>query len=437
MSEAVAQTSPVSPNGRGAGAFSFYEWMLARRYLGATRNGKGISLITIIAFGGIMLAVAVLIVVMAVMQGFRAKLLEQFLGLNGHVYVESFEPITTYETLADQLSNIPGVTNAAPVIQLPVYISSERAETGAVVVGIRKDDLLQREVLQDPGVLHSGTFESFVSREGEPDNIVIGTQLAYQLGVRAGDYIQLLTGRGAETPFGRTPRRKDYRVGAVYSVDNTEFDGLIIFMPLDQAQLFFNYPDTVRKIELRVAEPDRLAPILPAIFDIAGPLQVRDWRQVNASLHNALNIERGMVRIILSLIVTVAALNIVTGLIMLVKDKTRDIAVLRTMGATQGGIMRVFFISGSLIGVLGTIAGLILGTLFVMNIGPIEKGLSEILGIRLFHPDIYFFQEVPARVQITETIFVVGWTLAMSFISTLYPAWRAARLDPVEALRYE
>ncbi len=431
MSETQVLPKPTPP-------FSFYEWMVARRYLGATRSGKGVSLITIIAFTGIMLAVAVLIVVMAVMQGFRAKLLDQLLGLNGHVYVEAYDPIADYERLADRLTAIPGVVNAAPVIQAPVYVSTDRGETGAVIVGIRKEDLLKREVIADPDAMISGSFDNYKTAEGKPDDVFIGIGLSYQLGVNAGDPIKLISGRGAETAFGPTIRQKTYRVGGVYSVDNTEYDGLIIFMPLDQAQLFFSSRGSVRKLELRVEDPDNLDPLLPEIAAaVPADMSIRDWRKLNESYYNALKIERGMVRIILMLIVTVAALNIITGLIMLVKDKTGDIAILRTMGATQGGILRVFFLSGTLIGVLGTIAGLIIGVLFTMNIAGIEKFLSNVLGIRLFSPDIYLFSEIPAEVQVGETITVIVWTLFMSFISTIYPAWRAARLDPVEALRYE
>ena len=418
--------------------FSFHEWMIARRYLGTTNNSGGVSLITIIAFGGIMLAVAVLIVVMAVMQGFRAKLLDQLLGLNGHIFVESYEPITDYETLASRLIQIPEVINAAPVIQTPVYVASTNSETGAVVVGIRKNDLLTRDVMRDPNIILSGSFEAFETQDDKPDEIIIGSGLARALGgLVAGDYVQLITGRGAETAFGRTPRQKDYKIGAVFSLGNTDFDSLFIFMPLDQAQLFFRYKGAVQKIELRVDKPDEIDEALYKVQEQAGGRRIRDWREVNASYYNALKIERGMVRIILFLIVAVAALNIITGLIMMVKDKTRDIAILRTMGITKGSVMRIFMLSGTSIGVLGTIAGLILGVGFVQIIAPLEKFLSNSLGIRLFSPDIYLFSEIPAQVQVTETIMVIGWTLFMSLITTLYPAWKASKLDPVEALRYE
>lgn len=432
---AVATPAPTPP-------FSFFEWMIARRYLGATKKGTGVSLISIIAFGGIMLAVATLIIVMSVMQGFRAKLLDQLLGVNGHIFVQSTEPITDYAALAQKLLAIPGVKEATPLIQSPVYASA-RGETGLVIRGVRKADLMKVNYITgtDPetGKSHviAGSFDSFGVGKNGGDEIALGSRIASSLGVWAGDPVTLISGRGADTPFGPTLRKKTYRIGAIFEVGNSEYDGFIGFMPLKQAQLFFNYGDAVEQIELKVVDPVHVKRMRSAVAEAAPGYEISDWQQQNQSYFNALQTERSVMRLILLLIVAVAALNIITGLIMLVKDKTGDIAVLRTMGATQGSVMRIFFISGSLIGVLGTISGVILGALFVWNIDGIEHFLSWVFQTDLFPEDVYYFKGVPAQMQLGEVSLIVGWSLIMSFVTTIYPAWRAARLDPVEALRYE
>lgn len=416
--------------------FSFFEWMVARRYLGGTRKGAGVSLISLIAFGGIMLAVAVLIIVMAVMQGFRTKLLGQLLGVNGHIFVQSSEPIANYAALREKLLAVPGVKEATPLIQSPVYASAQ-GETGLIVRAMPKDALLAISYVTAPEHVLQGSFDTFGEGRNGGDQIAIGSRVASTLGVAAGDPVTLISGRGADTPFGPTLRKKTYRVGAIFEVGNSEYDGFIAFMPLEQAQIFFNLPDAVEQIEVKVAHPDKVKEYRPAMMEAAQGFEIRDWQQQNASYFNALQTERSVMRLILLLIVAVAALNIITGLIMLVKDKTGDIAVLRTMGATQGSIMRIFFISGSLIGVLGTLAGVVLGAAFVWNIDAIEHFLSMVFQTDLFPEDIYYFKGIPAQMQASEVTLIVGWSLVMSFITTIYPAWRAARLDPVEALRYE
>ncbi|MEQ1930730.1 MAG: lipoprotein-releasing ABC transporter permease subunit [Parvularculaceae bacterium] len=435
--------------------FSFFEWMVARRYLGATRTGKGVSLISMIAFVGIMLAVATLIIVMSVMGGFRDKLIGQLLGVNGHVFVQADAPIADFDALATELKAIPGVVSATPLIQAPVYATA-KGESGLIIRALRSEEVRSITYVAgvDPetGKNHTvaGSFDTFGVGKNGGDEIALGNRLAFSLGVDVGDPVTLISGRGADTPFGPTLRKKTYKIGSIFEVGNSEYDGFIGFMPLEQAQIFFGYGDAVQQIEVRVADPDNVKETAQLIRDVVDArnrnvdaesggayYDVRDWQMQNQSYFNALQTERSVMRLILLLIVAVAALNIITGLIMLVKDKTGDIAVLRTMGATQGAIMRIFFLSGSLIGILGALCGVVLGALFVVNIDSIEHFLSWLFKTDLFPEDIYYFKGVPANLEWSEVRTIVAWSLFMSFVSTLYPAWQAAKLDPVDALRYE
>ncbi len=412
--------------------------MVARRYLGATRSGKGVSLISIIAFVGIMLAVAVLIIVMSVMQGFRAKLLEQMLGLNGHIFVQLDGDTAGMDDLIADILSIPGVKNAAPLLQAPAYATTPVGGEVALVRGMRHDDLMQIGDITAPENTLSGSYEDFGVGDYGGNRIAVGARLAAALGVEAGDGVTLTTNGGSETAFGRIPvRSKTYVVGAVFEVDNSQYDSTIIFMPFEQARLFFQASGASEQIEIRVDDPDGFAQYVPPIEAIADGRRMTDWTRIIGPYFDALKIERNVMRLILMLIVAVAALNIITGLVMLVKDKTGDIAILRTMGATQGAVMRIFFLSGALIGILGTFAGVALGALFVTYIDPIENLLSRLLNMEIFNAEIYFFQNIPAEMQLGEVATIAGWALFMSFISTIFPAWRAARLDPVEALRYE
>jgi lipoprotein-releasing system permease protein len=356
--------------------------------------------------------------------------------------VQGDGPITDYQAVIDRLRATPGVIEATPMIVAPVYASAS-SETGIMIRALSRDDILKLDYITgvDPetGRDHvvGGSFENFGVGKNGGDEIAIGNRVAWNLGVGPGDKVTLISGRGADTPFGPTLQKKTYTVGAIFEVGNSEFDSFIGFMPLEQAQKFFGFGEGVQQIELRVKDPEAIKAYRDPIGQAAPGFEIRDWQQMNQSYFNALQTERSVMRLILLLIVAVAALNIITGLIMLVKDKTRDIAVLRTMGATQGSIMRIFFLSGSLIGVLGTLAGAAAGALFVWNIDAIETFLSAVFNTDLFPADIYYFSAIPAKMEWSEVSLIVGWSLFMSFVATIFPARRAARLDPVEALRYE
>jgi lipoprotein-releasing system permease protein len=311
-------------------------------------------------------------------------------------------------------------------------VSSQNGTQGGLVRGMRHDDLVGLTTVSD--TLSAGALDEF----DENQSVILGARLAVQLGARIGDPITLIAPRGAVTPFGTTPRVKTYRLAGTFAVGMSEYDQIFIFAPLSEAQLFFNEGMNVNAIEVMVDDPDNIGPLREAIAAAVGnEYRVTDWQQVNGSLFGALQVERFVMFMILTMIIIVAALNIISGLIMLVKDKGADIAIMRTMGATRGAIMRVFFIAGSAIGVLGTLLGFLLGLLVCSNIEPIRQAFVRLTGIDPFDPTVYFLDQMSAEVENAEVAAVVIMALVLSFLATLYPSWRAARLDPVEALRYE
>jgi lipoprotein-releasing system permease protein len=417
----------------GTSAFAPFEWMLSRRYLRARRKEGFISVIAGFSFLGIMLGVATLIIVMAVMNGFRAELLDKILGLNGHLLVQPIDsPLTDWDEVAGRISKVPGIRLAAPVVEGQALASSPFNASGVLVRGVRSDDL--NKLTSIAKNIRQGSLDGFDEGEG----VAIGRRLADQLSVRAGDNVTLVAPRGAVTPMGTTPRIKSYKISAVFEIGMSEYDAAFVFMPLKEAQAYFNRAGDVTSIEVYGDNPDHVERYRRLVNDAAGrPIFIVDWRQRNATFFNALQVERNVMFLILTLIVLVAALNIVSGLIMLVKDKGRDIAILRTMGATQGAIMRVFFKTGAAIGVVGTLVGLLFGTVVCLNVESIRRFLSWMTNTELFSPELYFLSQLPADMDVGETTAVVVMALALSFLATLYPAWRAARLDPVEALRYE
>jgi lipoprotein-releasing system permease protein len=417
----------------GTHAFAPFEWMLSLRYLRARRKEGFISVIAGFSFLGIMLGVATLIIVMAVMNGFRQELLEKILGLNGHLLIQPLErPLTDWAAVADRVSKVPGVRLAAPIVEGQALASSPFNASGVLVRGIRAADLAKLGSIADN--IKQGTLDGFDQGQG----LAIGSRLAEQLSLRAGDNITLVAPRGAVTPMGTTPRIKTYKVAAVFTIGMSEYDAAFVFMPLQEAQAYFNRNGDVTAIEVYTDNPDRIDDYRKLINDAAKrPIYMIDWRQRNATFFNALQVERNVMFLILTLIVLVAALNIVSGLIMLVKDKGSDIAILRTMGASQGSIMRIFLITGSSIGVVGTLAGFLLGTVVCLNIDAIRRFLAWLTHTDLFNPELYFLSKLPADMNFHETTAVVVMALGLSLLATLYPSWRAARLDPVEALRYE
>jgi len=414
------QTRPFAP----------FEWMLSARYLRARRKEGFISVIAGFSFLGILLGVATLIIVMAVMNGFRKELLGKILGINGHILVQPLEaPLTDWKDVTDRINQVQGVRFAVPVVYGPALASSSNA-SGILVRGIRAVDLQQLPSFG--GNIKRGTIAGFDEGQG----LAIGQGLADQLSVHLGDSITLVAQHGAATPMGVMPRIKKYQVTAVFEIGMSEYDAGIIFMPITEAQAFFNRDHDVTAIEVFTANPDRIDLFRKTVADAAGrPIYLVDWRQRNSTFFNALEVERNVMFLILSLIILVAALNIVSGLIMLVKDKATDIAILRTMGASRGAIMRTFMIAGASIGVTGTLVGLVVGLLVCVNIESIRKFMSWLTSTDLFPPKLYFLSKLPAEIDLTESAAVVIMALIVSFLATLYPSWRAARLDPVEALR--
>ncbi len=423
MSETVSTTKPFSP----------FEWMIAGRYLRARRSQGFISVIAGFSFAGIMLGVATLIVVMSVMNGFRKELLDKIVGINGHIFLQASEtPLTDYEDIVKHISKVEGMTIVIPMVEGAAGVSSPFNQAGALVRGIKEEDI--KKLPGIAGNVKLGTLDGFDTTTG----VAIGQRMAETLGVRIGDNVTILTAKGASTPFGVAPRIKAYPVTAIFQIGMSEFDGLFVYMPLPEAQAFFNKEGEVSVIEAFVQEPDKIDKMRERLDGLLSrPMVMTDWRQRNKTFFDALKVERNVMFIILTMIVLVAALNIISGLIMLVKDKGRDIAILRTMGATSGAVMRIFLITGASIGIVGTIAGFLLGLLLAKNIEAIRQFLNKLMSANIFPSELYFLSKLPAIVDPGDVAMVVGMTLSLSVLATIYPSWRAAKLDPVEALRYE
>ncbi len=411
--------------------FSSFEWAMAARYLRARRRDGFISVIAWFSLIGIALGVATLIIVMAVMNGFRSELLGRILGFNGHVVVQNYGgPIANYDNLAAQIRKKDGVVTVTPFIEGQVMVTAKGRAFGALVRGISPASFKDKTIIS--GNIKFGDGKDFQSKAG----VFLGNALALKLGVSVGDKLVLVSPQGTVTPFGSVPRTKAYRVAGIFEAGMYSYDSGFIFMPLADAQLYFRMKEKVSAIEAFIKDPDQAYDYRRALRQELKGVRVHTWQQRNAEFFSALQVERNVMFLILTLIILVAAFNIISSLIMLVKDKGKAIAILRTMGASRGSIMRIFMISGTAIGVIGTIAGFILGLLFSLNIETIQ-GWLESMGFNVWSAEVRFLSRVPADVDLDEVTAVVAMALALSFLATIYPSWRAARLDPVEALRYE
>ena len=416
--------------------FTAFERAVARRYLRSRRGERFVSVIAGFSLVGIALGVATLIIVMSVMNGFRIELMARILGLNGDLGVYAAGPaITGYDAMAKRIQGVPGVLAAMPVVEGQVGLTTDRGGTyvGGLVRGISEQDLQKLAVVSKHIV--AGSLADF---RGD-DAVAIGIGLAQRLGLGVGSRLQLLSPQGQATVIGTIPRIRDYKVVAIFQVGFNEADTGFVFLPLHAAQVFFQVPNGATQIEVATDNPDNVAAVRGRVERaLAGaPVRVVDWTQSNNAFFAAVQVERNVMFLILTLIILVAAFNIISSLIMMVKDKTRDIAVLRTMGASQGAVMRIFLLCGASVGVAGTVAGTVLGIVFCFNIETIRQWLQHLTGTNLFNPEVYFLSKLPAVVQWHEVAMVVGMALGLSLLATLWPSWKAARTDPVEALRGE
>lgn len=413
--------------------FGAFERLVALRFLRARRQEGFISVIAIFSLAGITLGVATLIIVMAVMNGFRQELLTRILGVNGHVNVlANTRNLEDFEAITAKIRELPNVVTAAPLVEGQVMATARGVAKGALVRGLREEDFRRRPLLVDNIV--SGDIEGFEDSK----SVIIGSRMAQSMRLRPGDKVTLVSPRGNPSAFGTVPRMKAYPVAAVFEVGMSEYDSSFIYMPFKQAQIFFRKKGQATAIEIITDDPDRAYDIGIEIRQTIGAgFRVIDWQRINSSFFTALQVERVVMFMILTLIIIVAVFNVVSSQIMLVNDKGKGIAILRTMGATQGMILRIFFMTGASVGIVGTVLGGVLGIAFAKNIESIRQLLQGVTGTDLFDSTVYYLSKLPAEIDPVEAFAVIVMALTLSFLASILPARRAARLDPVEVLRYE
>lgn len=412
--------------------FSPFERMVAWRYLRSKKAEGFVSVIAGFSFAGIMLGVATLIIVMSVMNGFRQELFSRILGINGHMNVYSLNgPLYDYDYLSSKIRPVNGVGDVTPIIESQGLVSKGGMSMGVVVRGIEWKDFTNRPTLRDS--IKAGNLEDFTD-----NRVLVGSVLAEKMKLKPGDSIVLTSPQVKSTPFGSMPRQRQYEIAGIFDVEMYEYNSGFIFMPLEAAQTFFQLPGAVTAIEVLIKNPEHLDAMRKAIeVVIKGQAGVYDWRDLNKSFYNALQTERNVMFLILTMIIIVAAFNIISSMIMLVKDKGHDIAIMRTMGATRSNMMKIFMLTGASIGIVGTLFGSILGIAFALNIESIRRFIESLTKTNLFSDEIYFLSQLPADIDWSEVITIILMAFGLSILATIYPAWRAARLDPVEALRYE
>jgi lipoprotein-releasing system permease protein len=415
--------------------FSAFERMVALRYLRARRGERFVSVIAGFSLIGIALGVATLIIVMAVMSGFKTTLLHSILGFNGDlaVYSQYDTGIAGYDAMAAKIRALPNVTMATPIVEGQVLFSAANANSGGLVRGILPADL--RTLPSIASNIREGSLNDFAGN----DTIIVGTTLAQRFGLGLGSRLTLISPDGAVTAFGTVPRIKSYRVVAIFDAGMNEYNSAYTFVPLQAAQIYFQKAEAVTEIQVSVKNPDDVTAADRDIRKIlnGAPVRVLDWTQSNDSFFAAVTVEQNVMFLILTLIILVAAFNVVSSLIMMVKDKTGDIAVLRTLGAGRFAIMRIFLMCGASVGITGTFAGAIIGVVFCLNIERLRQFLQHATGTTLFDPTVYYLTHLPAELDAATVIEVMAMALVLSLLATLYPSWRAARTDPVEALRHE